>query len=280
MTKTAANFARTKKSHPKSATKMSTATRPLKSLLDDETLIDDQLDAEDPRLDDETAGTLYSGSASDEETEADLELPFDLEREGDADLEAVVEKPTGDDDQIEDPIRIYLMQMGEIPLLSRAEEIVAAKQIKSARRRFRHIMLATDYVLHAAIDMLKSIRDGKSRLDRTIEVSVINIREKKRLTKILTPNLATLAHIVAQNRKDFAAAIHKQRPLRQRRAAWKRLIARRSRGVRLIEELGLRTQRLQPILEKLKQVLRQMEELHAQLRQLKGSPGHAPSRPR
>ncbi len=28
------------------------------------------------------------------------------------------EKPTGDDDQIDDPIRIYLMQMGEIPLLT------------------------------------------------------------------------------------------------------------------------------------------------------------------
>ena len=122
--------------------------------------------------------------AADEELEADLELELD------ADPEAADEKPTGDDDQIDDPIRIYLMQMGEIPLLSRAEEIVAAKQIKSARRRFRHIMLATDYVLHAAIDMLKSIRDGRSRLDRTIEVSVINIREKKRLTKVLTPNLA------------------------------------------------------------------------------------------
>ena len=36
--------------------------------------------------------------------------------------------------------------------------------------------------------------------------------------------------------------------------------------MRLIEELGLRTQRLQPILEKLKQVSRQMEDLHAQIR--------------
>ena len=128
--------------------------------------------------------------SADEEIEADLDLEFE------PGLEVAGEKPTGDDDQIDDPIRIYLMQMGEIPLLSRAEEIVAAKQIKSARRRFRHIMLATDYVLHAAIDMLKSIRDGKSRLDRTIEVSVINIREKKRLTKVLAPNLKTLAHIM------------------------------------------------------------------------------------
>ena len=81
-----------------------------------------------------------------------------------------------------------------------------------------------------------------------------------------------------QNRKDFAAAIHKHRPSKQRRAAWKRLIARRSRAVRLIEELGLRTQRLQPILEKLKQVSRQMEELHAQIRQLKGRPAPASQR--
>src|SRR5208337_4884865 len=169
-------------------------------------------------------------------------------------------------------------QMGEIPLLSRPEEIVAAKKIKSARRRFRHIMLANDYVLHAAIDMLKSVRDGKARLDRTIEVSVINIREKKRLTKVLTPNLITLAHIVADNRKDFSAAIHRQRPAKERRAAWKRLIARRSRAVRLIEELGLRTQRLQPILEKLKQVSRQMEELHASIRQMRGRPSLASQR--
>ncbi len=266
MTKTVSKFVRTKKLQPKSEPKMSPVTRPLKSLLVDEILSDDEFESEDSRLDHE------SDHAADEEIEADLDLELD------PDLEAESEKATGDDDQIDDPIRIYLMQMGEIPLLSRAEEIVAAKQIKSARRRFRHIMLATDYVLHAAIDMLKSIRDGRSRLDRTIEVSVINIREKKRLTKILTPNLATLAHIMEQNRKDFAAAIHKQRPLKQRRAAWRRLIARRSRAVRLIEELGLRTQRLQPILEKVKQVSRQMEDLHEQIRQIKGRPNLAPQR--
>ena len=61
--------------------------------------------------------------------------------------------------------------------------------------------------------------------------------------------------------------------MKQRRAAWKRLIARRSRAVRLIEELGLRTQRLQPILEKLKQVSRQMEELHAQTPPAQGPAG-------
>jgi len=256
VTKAATKFARTKKSQPK----MPRAARPF----EDDIFSDNPFEIEDSHLDDE------SEHMGDEDIEADLELELD------ADLEA--EKLTGNDDQIDDPIRIYLMQMGEIPMLTRAEEIVAAKQIKSARRRYRHTTLATDYVLHSTIDMLKSIRDGRSRLDRTMEVSVINIREKKRLTKVLAPNLETLAHIVEQNRKDFAVAIHKHRPLKQRRAAWKRLIARRSRAVRLIEELSLRTQRLQPILDKLKQVSRQIEEVYSQIRRLKDQPNVAPQR--
>ena len=82
VTKTALKFARTKKSHPKSEPKMSTATRPMKRRIEDEILSDDEFESGDSRLDDESAGTLYSGSAADEEVEADLELELD------ADLEA------------------------------------------------------------------------------------------------------------------------------------------------------------------------------------------------
>ena len=175
---------------------------------------------------------------------------------------------TGEDDQIEDPVRIYLMQMGEIPLLSRAEEIAAAKRIERARRRFRFSMLATDYVLQAAINLLENIRDGKLRLDRTIEVSVINVREKKRLMKLLRPNLETLYHLLDRNKHDFAIAINRHRCKTERQAAWQRLVRRRGRAVRLIEELGLRTQRLQPLLETLKQICVRMDDLRTQMAEL------------
>ncbi len=178
-------------------------------------------------------------------------------------------EPTGDDEQIEDPVRIYLMQMGEIPLLSRREEVQAAKCIDRNRMRYRHAMLASDYVLQAAIAMLENIRDGKLRLDRTIEVSVINVREKRRLLKVLGPNLATLKELVALNRLDFSVAIDRRRRKRERRAAWQRLVRRRGRAVRLVEELGLRTQRLQPAIEKLEQMASRMAELKRMLGQCK-----------
>ena len=172
---------------------------------------------------------------------------------------------TGNDAQIDDPIRIYLMQMGEIPLLSRPEEIAAASQIERSRTAFRHSMLATDYVLQGAVGLLEKVHDGRLRLDRTVEVSVTNVRHKRHIMGLLDPNLRTLRHLLRQNRRDFALAINKRRPMRQRRSAWRRLVCRRNKAVRLVEELGLRTQRLQPLLEKLRQISGAMDGLLAEL---------------
>ena len=41
---------------------------------------------------------------------------------------------------IDDPIRMYLMQMGEIPMLNRADEISSARSIEETRKRFRYLL--------------------------------------------------------------------------------------------------------------------------------------------
>ena len=214
-------------------------------------------------LDDDLGGLERE---EDEEAEADLAAGLE---------EGSGEELTGDDDQIDDPIRIYLMQMGEIPMLSRVEEVTLARHIQYSRKRFRHDMLLTDYMLQAAVGLLKDIRDGRARLDRTIEVSVINIREKRRLLRLLGPNVQTIDHLMRRNRQDFAIAINKHRPRKQRQQAWKRLVCRRGRAVRLVEELGLRTQRLQPALDRLKQLCQRMASLRLQMAELghHGEPG-------
>jgi RNA polymerase primary sigma factor len=216
----------------------------------------------------------FAESPADDEPEAtgapfgDDDLPQEL---GDTDEldEALDDNPssddTGGDDRIDDPVRMYLMQMGEIPLLNRQEEVAVARRIERGRRHFRNCMVASDYVLQGAIHLLDDIRCNRVRLDRTIEVSVVDVREKARLLKVLTPNLRTLNHLMLQNRRDFMLAVNRRQPTAQRRLAWRRLLNRRAKAVRLVEELGLRTQRLQPVLEKLQQISRRMEAIRQQL---------------
>ncbi len=186
---------------------------------------------------------------------------------------------TGDDDHIDDPVRIYLMQMGEIPMLSRHDEVAVAKRIERGRRRFRGCMLANDYMLWAAAGLLESIRDNKLRLDRTIEVSVVNLREKSRLLKVLPANLQTLQHLLRQNRRDFAVAIGRRQPLKARRAAWQQIGVRRLKAVRLVEEMGLRAQRLQPVLEKLKEISQRMQSIRQHLDEQRSGQSCQPSNP-
>lgn len=181
--------------------------------------------------------------------------------------------PHGDEgasvDATDDPVRMYLMQMGQIPLLNRAQEISSAKQIERTRLRYRHSMLATDYVLQGAVEALEKVRDGQLRLDRTIEVSVTNTTEKKRILKRIWPNLATLRHLLKQNNHDYRVAVSKKYHLRERRAAWRRLIRRRNKAVRLVEEMNLRNNRLQPLFERLSEIRQRMKTLKMQIREAK-----------
>ena len=103
-------------------------------------------------------------------------------------------------DNTDDPVRMYLMQMGEIPLLKRVEEIDAAKEIEQTRRRYRHSMLATDFILQGAVQALEQVRDGQLRLDRTIEVSVTNTVAKRDIMRRLGPNLNDAEALAAEQR--------------------------------------------------------------------------------
>ncbi len=175
-------------------------------------------------------------------------------------------------DPSEDPVRMYLMQMGQIPLLTRDQEIAAAQQIECTRDRYRHWMLATDFMLQGALKLLEQVRDKKLRLDRTIEVSVTNASEKKAIMQRIVPNCITLHHLLRLNKADYMVAINKRLPMRQRRAAWKNLVIRRNKAVRLVEEMNLRTGKLQPLFEKLRRISTQMQSIQAQLDRSTGQP--------
>ncbi|MFM8735268.1 MAG: RNA polymerase sigma factor RpoD/SigA, partial [Pirellulales bacterium] len=174
---------------------------------------------------------------------------------------------------IDDPIRLYLLQMGGIPLLSRETEVAHAREIETWRRRFRCTLLANDFVLAGAVQLLEQVQAGTLRLDRTIEVSVTNTGEKKRLLRRLGPNLVTLRRIQAEKSRLFRIAMSASVPLEERRAAWRRLVRQGNKAVRLVEEMHLRIQRLYPLLRQLRAMATRYDALGDQIEFCRGDAG-------
>ena len=108
--------------------------------------------------------------------EADAEEREDAPVNLTEELLAEAELPTfedtdGDGRHIDDPVRMYLTQMGEIPLLSRDKEISLARKIEVTRRRFRRKVLECDYALRQVVETLKRVMSGDLPFDRTIKLS-------------------------------------------------------------------------------------------------------------
>jgi RNA polymerase primary sigma factor len=125
--------------------------------------------------------------------------------------------------------------------------------------------LPHDFTVVSHDPAIALVMTGQLRLDRTIEVSVTNTTEKKRILKRIWPNLATLKHLLTQNNHDYRIAVSKRAKIRDRREAWARLTRRRNKAVRLVEEMNLRNNRLQPLFEKLAEIRTRMVTLKAQI---------------
>ncbi|MEM6328619.1 MAG: sigma-70 family RNA polymerase sigma factor [Planctomycetota bacterium] len=169
----------------------------------------------------------------------------------------------------DDPVRMYLTQMGEIPLLTRKEEICLARRIENTRTDFRRKLLACDYVIRNAVKILERVHTGDLPFDRTVQVSVTDRLEKEQILGRMPHNLRTLQTLLERNADDYRIATSKSQKMATRRAAWKRLGQRRCRAVTLVEELGLRTPRIEPMIDQLIQFNRRVKELRGQLDKMK-----------
>jgi len=178
----------------------------------------------------------------------------------------------------DDPVRMYLTQMGEIPLLTRQQEIALAKEIEITRRRFRRRLLECDYVVQSAVKVLKRVHKGELPFDRTVQVSVTDRLEKDQILGRLPVNLRTLEILLKRNQRDYRTATSRSQRMHHRRNAWTLLGRRRRRAVKLVEELGLRTQRIEPMIKTLEEFSRRVDELRAQLHSMSKSRAAAAER--
>ena len=178
----------------------------------------------------------------------------------------------------EDPIRMYLSQMSNIPLLTRDEEIALAKKIEVTRKRFRRMLLSCDFALRATVETLKKVHRGELPFDRTIKVSLTERLTKEQIQARMPHNLRTLEHLIERNHTDFAALISRSTSEAERTRARRDLLRRRTKCLQLVEELSLRTRRVHPLMRQLDDFSQRMDEIRCRLAKIKTDPEAAEER--
>ncbi|HEB60513.1 MAG TPA: RNA polymerase subunit sigma-70, partial [Phycisphaeraceae bacterium] len=178
--------------------------------------------------------------------------------------------------RIDDPVRMYLTQMGTIPLLTRAEEIRLAKKIETTRMIFRRRVLMCDYIVNEAVKILEIVHRGELPFDRTMRISTAEEDAKTKIARRIPVNLPTLRRLLDQNREDWEVLSEGRRTgeldEEKIREIEQRLEKRRRKMAVLTEELSLRTGKIVPILRKLRSISKKMLDLEAELRRAERYP--------
>ena len=230
-------------------------------------------DADDP------FEALVSDDADDPSSGSD-----DNSKDSESDAEAEPTRATVADitEKIDDPVRMYLTQMGEIPLLTREEEISLARKIELTRKQFRKDILASGFGIQTAIEILEDVVRGELAFDRTLKVNQQDPEiGKADLSDRLPGNIETLRRLYEAAKADYDRLVeltdgHPGESANGKHAdegiaLKQRIVARRRKAVLLVEELNLQGKKVRPIIDLVESRLSELRRLNRKLQSYRGA---------
>ena len=124
-------------------------------------------------------------------------------------------------DILDDPVRMYLKQMGQVPLLTREQEVEISMRIEAAELKVQEMLYGFGFVARAHIDLAQKLIDQRERFDRVILDKKIESRERymkalPRLCQQLKRQMDTVSKLYSEcaplsqaneKRKKFSRAL-------------------------------------------------------------------------
>src|SRR5437762_8879471 len=180
-----------------------------------------------------------------------------------------------------DPVRMYLQEMGSVPLLTREEEVAIAKEIETGEREVRQGVFSLDLALQYVMNLAERLRKGEIEArhifgddePETEPVEGTESKEDKRADAFLK-QVSRLKRLAGEREKLVAeGARAKTSKVRRERIA-KRLELIRQAVKEALLETQLGAKHIMLLVDKLKEAHRLIEAEHFEIRRLEQRLGH------
>ena len=109
---------------------------------------------------------------------SDVDRLKDVRTKDNDEEEEKEEKSDSKLDILDDPVRMYLKQMGQVPLLTREQEVEISKRIEDAELKVQETLYRFGFIARAHLDLAQKLIDQRERFDRVILDKKIESRER------------------------------------------------------------------------------------------------------
>ncbi len=188
----------------------------------------------------------------------DIELRDDPVSEPDSDSDSSDSNELPE--KIDDPVRMYLTQMGEIPLLTRAEELLLAKKIEISRQRYQKQVFGCGLAQGTTVKIIDDVIRGDIALDKAVKVTPSGNEElgKEDVFQLIQTNLATLKLLHEETTKGFASYLDEKASASSREKWLGKVESRTQKGSVLIQEFNLKKTIVNQLRQELSNLFRKM----------------------
>ncbi|HEV8052069.1 MAG TPA: RNA polymerase sigma factor [Parachlamydiaceae bacterium] len=135
--------------------------------------------------------------------QSDVERQKEKKKEA-KELEGLPKRAEGTPD---DPVRMYLKEMGSVPLLTREEEVEISKRIEKAQIQIERIIMRFRYSTREAISIATSLLQSKDRFDKCISEKEVSNKQE---FMALLPKLCALLKQEDANLEDLLQKFESQ----------------------------------------------------------------------
>ena len=141
-------------------------------------------------------------------------------------------------------LRQYMQEISRNPLLNPEEERSLALALWKCREQLRRKLLASDYILKFVCHSAGQVFHRRQRVDRLLEIDSRNRQQKALALAALPQQVAAIADVLRQNRRDFRMLRGRNQAREERREALRQIRQRRKTAWQLLAHVPVRMDRL------------------------------------